>query len=146
MVTFTVRDESLRIFIETIGQTWIEQSHLRANEAKVCVFTYVFLLNDIPLRSFLAHYAIPKRKCLAIERMATWISFFDSRLSRSTTKWRLNPRLGRKKLARLCRILRRRSTQIYSHINPRIQGSTTDRDGLDPKSLGDNIVKTNAQQ
>lgn len=60
MVTFTVRDESLCIFIEASKANLNRAVAFAGNVGKRCVFTYVFLLNDIPLRSFLAHYAIPK--------------------------------------------------------------------------------------
>lgn len=60
LVTFAVRDESLRIFIET---TQANLNRLLASGriyGRRGVRTYIFLLNDIPLRSFLAHYAIPQ--------------------------------------------------------------------------------------
>lgn len=66
------------------------------------------------------------------------------RRSRSTDKRRLNPRL-RKGRARSSVGVPLQMFDINPKRTARIQGSR-DSDGPNPNSLGDNIVKTNAQQ
>ena len=148
-VTFAVRDESLRILAETSRSNLNKSGRIRRqSKAKSRGFTYVFLLDDIPLRSFLAHYAIPKTMFGYKENGHMNFFLLIPRRSRSTDKRRLNPRLRKGRARWLRGILRGRSTsnvRYKSQKNVRNQGSR-DSDGPNPNSLGDNIVKTNAQQ